>query len=424
MMPFSVFRTWFVGVASWALLGTAIYCFWEWADAEDSPAATYQSYSAEVPTTPLETKLASAANVNSDEKVVVGRPRDSDRQAWPYLAAAIALAALSSGGALPFILLGKVSGSRRPAREAAAKVQTVERKDGSRLHVEVLGRESGPTLVFTHGWSLDSSSWSYITQKLGSRFRIVTWDLPGLGKSRGPSAGDYRLEKMASDLEAVLKQTASDPAILVGHSIGAMVAQTFCRLYPQQLGKRIIGIALVHTTYTNPLRTALFAPFWRLIERPLLVPLNYLTIWLAPLAWLSNWQSYWNGSLHVITRLASFSGRQTWGELDHGAWLCAKAWPGVLARGNLAMLNFDEQRTLPKIEIPVLVVGAVHDRMTRLEASQRIGQLAPHARESSVTAGHLGLWERADEIAELIGEFTETAAQSAAPQKPKDVAAT
>ena len=334
MMPFSVLRTWFVGMAGWALLGTAIYCFWEWADGVDRAAAPLeaQRYAAEVPPNPLETKPANAANGNNDDKVVVSdRPRNSDRQGgWPYLAAAISFFALSSGGALPFILLGKVSGSRRPARQAAAKLQTVERKDGSQLYVAILGRESGPTLVFTHGWSLDASSWSYITQVLGSRFRIVTWDLAGLGKSRGPNTGDYRLEKMASDLEVVLKQTASDPVILVGHSIGAMVAQTFCRLYPHQLGKRIIGIVLVHTTYTNPLHTALFARLWRLIERPILVPLNYLTIWLAPLAWLSNWQSYWNGSMHVITRLASFSGRQTWGELDYGAWLCAKAWPGVL----------------------------------------------------------------------------------------------
>ena len=62
--------------------------------------------------------------------------------------------------------------------------------------------------------------------------------------------------------------------------------------------------------------------------------------------------------------------------------------------------------------------------MTRLEASQRIAQLAPQARESSVAAGHLGLWERADEIAELIGEFSEDAVQRAAPARPKDVAAT
>jgi pimeloyl-ACP methyl ester carboxylesterase len=233
----------------------------------------------------------------------------------------------------------------------------------------------------------------------------VVWDLAGHGKSHGPRNGDYRLEKMADDLGAVLEATTKGPVILVGHSIGGMITQTYCRLYPRQLEKRIAGIVLLHTTYTNPLRTAFLAPLWTAIEKPVLVPLNYLTIALAPLAWLSNWQSYLNGSLHIATRIASFAGSQTWRQLDYGAWLAAKAWPGVMGRANLAMLKFDEELHLRDIEVPTLVIGGTYDRMTKCSASEHMERLLPHAVLATIPAGHLGFWERHSEVADLLTQF-------------------
>jgi pimeloyl-ACP methyl ester carboxylesterase len=162
---------------------------------------------------------------------------------------------------------------------------------------------------------------------------------------------------------------------------------------------------LLHTTYTNPLRTALLAPFWLAIQKPILVPLNYLTIALAPIAWLSNWQSYFNGSLHVAIRIASFAGRQTWRQLDYSAWLAAKAWPGVVARGNLAMLQFEEELSLPDIDVPTLVIAATHDRLTKAIASERIESLLPQGLLATVPAGHLGFWERHSDVADLLTEF-------------------
>ncbi len=59
-----------------------------------------------------------------------------------------------------------------------------------------------------HGWSLNSSAWQYVNATLSHKFQVVTWDLAGLGKSRGPSNNDYRLEKFADDLRAILEHVA------------------------------------------------------------------------------------------------------------------------------------------------------------------------------------------------------------------------
>jgi pimeloyl-ACP methyl ester carboxylesterase len=211
-----------------------------------------------------------------------------------------------------------------------------------------------------------------------------------------------------------VEQHGRGPVILLGHSIGGMIVQTYCRTHAQHIGPQVKGLILLHTTYVNPLNTAFGSAFWKAIERPILVPLNHLTVWLAPLAWLSNWQSFFSGNLHIVTRIASFSGRQTWGQLNHGAWLAAKAWPAVVARGNLAMLEFDEQATLPHIEIPTLVLAGRHDRMTVPQASEVIEGRLSHGVLYTLDSGHLGFWEQHDELAQIVAEFAAKVADGSA----------
>jgi pimeloyl-ACP methyl ester carboxylesterase len=392
MMPFSVLRTWFGGLLGWVVLGVAVYTLWEWADGVDPLPGSRE-----------------VLEPQTGEVTIANPPvQHLDKEGgWPYLAIGIGCLALSFGGMFPVTLFLGKPGRWKARRTPSGREIRIDRPDGSRLHVEILGKEDGPTLLFTHGWSLESSVWNELVDNLGRRYRIIVWDLAGLGRSKGPTNGDFSLEKMAGDLAAVAENSGKGALILVGHSIGGMIAQTFCRLHAKQLGTVVAGIVLLHTTYTNPLRTALGRTFWKAIEQPILVPLNYVTIWLAPLAWLSNVQSYLSGSLHILTRIASFSGRQTWGQLDHGAWLAAKAWPATIARGNLAMLEFDEQNKLPFVDIPVLIIAANHDRMTCPDASERLAELLPHSMEAAVDGGHLGFWEQPEKVCELIAEFAE-----------------
>jgi pimeloyl-ACP methyl ester carboxylesterase len=375
------------------MLGVGIYCLYEWADGERP--AVVERVKQRDPATGQE--VAAAARVI--------RPADN-QGGWPYLASGLALVALSFGGFIPISLMLGNPGRLLPD-DPRGEPQWIDRPDGSQLFIESYGPDKVPTLIFTHGWTLDSSAWHYVKKELAGRFRCVVWDLPGLGRSKAARDGDQRIEKMAADLATVVETAGSGPIVLVGHSIGGMICQTFCRLYPQLLKRRIAGLVLIHTTYTNPLNTALGAGLWKAIEKPVIVPLNQLMIWLAPLAWLSNWQGYLNGSTHLWTRIASFAGSQTWGELQHGAWLGAKAWPAVIARGNFAMLEFDERKTLREIELPVLVIAADYDRLTRPVASEHIDQFLPAGALASVPAGHLACWERHEEVNSLIAEFAE-----------------
>ena len=432
MSPLSVLRIWGLGIFGWALLGLGIYLAIETydhfskRDALARVAGSADAVSVDKDKLRAGDELRSGVAAGEVEPSVVERPAgvpadefrvpriaaaSDDWTGWALLAGAIACLGMSLVGYWPVSLF--LGDSRSGAAHRKQEIQPtssliVGRPDGSQLNVEIYGEDKRPTLLLTHGWSLDTSAWDYAKADLARRYRIVAWDLPGLGKSKGPSNADFSLEKMAHDLEAVLRATDNgSPVILVGHSIGGMILQTFCRLHPEHLSQSVRGLALVHTTYTNPLRTITASGLATALETPLIVPMNYLTIILAPLAWLSNWQSYFNGSLHIWTRLVSFAGHQSWSQIDHGARLAAVAWPATVARGNLAMLKFDAEQTLPNVQVPVLVVVGAHDRVTRPVASQRIELLLPNDRPMTIDGGHLGYWELSERVVDALRDFAE-----------------
>ena len=400
MMPFAVLRTWILGPLSWVMLGVGVYLLYEWSNGVTPPRS--------IPQTVQEPRASDAREID-DELIVVPAEEDQTdtRGGIYYLAWGLGLTFFSLGGAVPvFLLFGRPPFSEPRSLEGMRTLK-VSRPDGSELHVEHYGPETGLTLIFTHGWSLDRSDWYFVQKGLSENHHLVFWDLAGLGNSSAPRNGDHSLEKMATDLEAIITEATRGPVVLIGHSIGGMIQQVFCRLFPQHLNDRVRGLVFVHTTYMNPVKTAWGSVLLSVLQKPVIEPLNALTIWLAPIAWLSNWQSYWNGSLHLTSRMTSFAGTQSWGQIDHSSRLAAKASPAVVGRGNQAMLKFDERATLPQIHQPVLIVSGANDCLTKAEASHTMATLLPNAREVTLSpAGHLGHWEQHQQFEIALTNFT------------------
>lgn len=309
-------------------------------------------------------------------------------------------------GFLPILLLRR-AGRDEPKPIRSDRVQRLIRPDGSEIHVEFYGPDRAPTIILTHGWGPDSTVWYYAKKQLTDQFRVIVWDLPGLGKSKKPKNRNYSLEKFAQDLQAVLSIAGEEPVIILGHSMGAMMLLTFCRLFPEQLGQRVAGLVFVDGTYTNPLKTAILSKLLLALQKPLLEPLLHLAIALSPLLHLASWLSYLNGSTLLTTEISGFTGTETRGQLNFSSLIGIKASPGVLARGVLAMFKFDETATLPKINIPMLVVVGKSDIATRPFASKLISKEVPQAELSVLSpGGHMVLMERNQEFAEVVRLFS------------------
>ncbi len=331
----------------------------------------------------------------------------SDR--WLYLS--IGLLLWSFLGFLPTLLL------RRPGRDEpkpirSNEVQRITRPDGSEINVEFYGLDRAPTLILTHGWGPDSTVWYYAKKQLTDQFRVIVWDLPGLGKSKKPQNRDYSLEKYAHDLAAVMELVDDQPVVLLGHSMGAMILLTFSRLFPEQLKQRVAGLILVDGTYTNPVKTAILSKLLLPLQKPVLEPLLHLAIALSPVLWVTSWLSYLNGSTLLTTEISGFTGRETRGQLNFSSLIGIKAPPGILARGVLAMFRFDETATLPTISVPMLVIVGKSDIATRAFASERISTEVPQA-ELNIMApgGHMVLMEHNQPFAEIVRSFSASCLQ-------------
>ena len=310
LMPFQVLGVFLRGLLSLALLGVGVYLVGDYLTRRPEPPPA-------APQRPDERRASSDdATARSDERpAAVPAPSGID---WPTvrLVTGLALILFSLGGgelgqAALNRLLHRDGGADEPDATRGGQTQRLRRPDGTELHVEVYGPPDAPPVVLTHGWGLDGKEWVYVRRELAGRYRLIVWDLPGLGLSKGPDDKDWSLEKLARDLNEVLRLANGRPAVLVGHSIGGMITLTFCRLFPEALGPRVSGIALVQTTYTNPVRTAYWATLYTALQKPVLEPLCWVMVGLAPLFWAMNWLSYLNGSAHRSTERSAFSGKET-----------------------------------------------------------------------------------------------------------------
>lgn len=292
-----------------------------------------------------------------------------------------------------------------PIRAERGEGRTVLGASGARLYVETLGRPDAPAIVLTHGWGLDSTIWAYAKRDLATDYRLLVWDLPGLGRSKLPADGGLSLTDFAADLGTVIGLAGNSSVVLVGHSIGGMTIQTLARDNPDLFARKVGGVVLLNTTFTDPLRTMVLSGLARALRWPLVEPMMRLTIWLQPLAWLSAWQSYFSGAAHMANRFG-FGRYVTRSQLERTTLLATRNAPGAQAKGNLAMFRWDATEILPKITRPVLVIGGDKDIVTKLEASRRISEAIPSARLQVVEAvNHMGFLERADLYNRAIAAF-------------------
>lgn len=401
--PASILGMWLRGVLAVLILGAAGTLLWRWA--EELPAPEPRQDETSRPEGPR--RIATFR-----DRLAAWRPGWDRTTA--LLAGGVGLALLGLlGKSFATHRLFRRSDGDRPGEAPQGETIRVNRPDGTALFVEALGAASAPTLILTHGWGNDSRVFYQVKRRLASTYRLVLWDLPGHGKSSAAGNQHYGTARLADDLAAILEAVGGEKAILVGHSLGGMTVLSLCQQLPELVRERVSGIVLVHTTYTNPLKTMSWGSFYSALQKPLIEPLLHLTIWLSPLVRALNWLSYWNGSAHRSTARQSFAGTETREQLDFAARYTIEVSPAVLARGAFGMLKYDAQAVLGKLPAPACVVAAASDRVCRPEASQTIAQSDRSAELKTLDpARHLGFVERGEEFVRLLAELQTSLAPS------------
>lgn len=120
-----------------------------------------------------------------------------------------------------------------PMSSAVAQTE-MELPTGVRMHVEVRGPVDAPALVLLHGYSDSGFSFSRILPLLPADRRIIVPDLRGHGRSSQPPGG-YGMDVLATDVLALLDALDVESAVVLGHSMGSLVAQRIAALAPERV---------------------------------------------------------------------------------------------------------------------------------------------------------------------------------------------
>jgi pimeloyl-ACP methyl ester carboxylesterase len=114
-----------------------------------------------------------------------------------------------------------VGGETRPAHADVGRI--VHLPHGDDLQVREDGPRSAPAIVLLHGFAGSLHWWDAITPALAARYHVIRFDLLGDGGSAKPSGG-YSMEHEAQLVEEALGSLGIGRALIVGHSMGGLVA--------------------------------------------------------------------------------------------------------------------------------------------------------------------------------------------------------
>ena len=118
--------------------------------------------------------------------------------------------------------------------------QSIDLPTGLTMKYVEMGRTDGPDLVFLHGMTDNSRSWSLIAPYFASKYHLYLLDQRGHGDSGKPDLRMYPVSMYAADLAAFMEAKGIAKADIVGHSLGSMIAQNFAVNYPEKVNRLVL----------------------------------------------------------------------------------------------------------------------------------------------------------------------------------------
>jgi len=254
---------------------------------------------------------------------------------------------------------------------------TFHAADGAELAYLDFGPRGDIAMLFVHGWQGASAVWLPVMHELSSRHRTIALDLRGFGESNA-APGPYRVETFADDLSALVAALDLDPLLVVGHSMGAAIAQRFAIDRPDA----VEGLVLASPV---PASGVPFSPKVEAMFRATAGNAENANAWLAALTYAEP-----TPEARQIMRAAAAA------TPAHVALESFESW---------TRLDFaDEAAT---IATPTLVLAPAADRpMTPAFVRERVADVIPGSRLIVIDeAGHYLPLEQPERTANAIARF-------------------
>jgi pimeloyl-ACP methyl ester carboxylesterase len=251
--------------------------------------------------------------------------------------------------------------------------------DGAELSYFEQGPRGGMPILLLHGWQGAGAVWTPIVERLAARYRTIAVDLRGFGESNA-APGPYRVETFSDDLSALVASLDLDPMVVVGHSMGAAIAQRFAIDRPDA----VEGLVLVAPV---PASGVPFSPRVDAMFRATAGNMDNANAWLNALTYTEP-----SREVRALMRAA------------------AAATPAHVALESFdSWTHLDFASEAATIDTPTLILAPAADRpMTPEFTRERVADVIPGSRLVVIEeAGHYLPLEQPERVAALVDRFVD-----------------
>lgn len=317
-----------------------------------------------------------------------------------------------AGASLGSVLMADVLDRRRieadplwePLQTAPeGETLTVEGAGGVSLHVETYGPRDAPPIVLVHGWMCSAKFWRLQVHDLAKDHHVVAYDLRGHGESGTPKDGDWSLDRLADDLEAVLVAAVGDerPALLAGHSLGAMTIAAWAGRYNDSVGPRASAAALLNTGLGDLISESL------LVKTPDVMSSSRQMIGSAVLGVGVPLPPRPDPVTHRAVRYIALSPSAGPAAVRFSEQMVLSCHPRVRAGCGRELSRLDLLDRIEHLNVPTLVIAGERDRLTPPAHAHRLAEALPYSRGvlELEGSGHMGPLERPAEISQALREL-------------------
>jgi non-heme chloroperoxidase len=268
---------------------------------------------------------------------------------------------------------------------------TVGKENSADIGIYYEDHGSGNPVVLIHGYPLSGSSWEkQIPALLQARYRVITYDRRGFGKSSQPTGG-YNYDAFAEDLHKLVSHLKLRDFTLVGFSMGGGEVARYLGNYGSRGVSRAVIIGGVPPfllkTADNP--EGVDGAVFEGIEKAVATD-RY--------AFFSEFfKNFYNADVYLGKRISEQAIQASWN-------VAASASP-TASLACVPTWHEDFRKDVARIDVPTLIIHGDADRIVPFAASgKRTAALIKSARLLTIKDGpHCVTWTHADEVnAELV----------------------
>jgi pimeloyl-ACP methyl ester carboxylesterase len=238
------------------------------------------------------------------------------------------------------------------------------------------------SVMFIHGAANDHSVWALQSRYFAYHgFNVLALDLPGHGKSAGPAPSN--IQDMAAWVLRVLGAVGVEKAVLVGHSMGSLIALEAAASTPQRVEK----LVLIATAFPMKVSDAL----------------------------LNTARAHDHTALEMINVWSHSADGQTGGNRVPGQWIMGSSMRLLERTAEPLYNDFDACNqydagadSAAKVACPVLMISGSRDLMTPPRSAKALAEKLANLEAVTIEgSGHDLMAEQPDAVLDALISFIE-----------------